>query len=55
MADMYKHETTLEAAFQTVSVKPDADEKDAIQLLKTIIEKQKLTQRIPSYIEELLK
>ena len=55
MADMYKHETSLEAAFQTVSVKPEADEKDTVQLLKTVIERQKLVQRIPKDIEELLK
>ena len=55
IADLYKHETSLEAAFQTISVKPDADEKDAIQLLKTFIEKQKLLQRMPKDIEELLK
>lgn len=55
IADLYKHETSLEAAFQTISVKPDADEKDTIQLLKTFLEKQKVMQRMPKDIEELLK
>jgi CRISPR-associated protein Cas1 len=54
VADLYKHETSLEAAFRTVSAKPDADEKDTIQLMKVIIERQKLLQRIPRDIEELL-
>ena len=55
IADMYKVETSLEAAFQTISIKPEADEKDVIHLLKTFIEKQKLLQRMPKEIEELLK
>jgi CRISPR-associated protein Cas1 len=55
IADMYKAETTLEAAFQTISIKPEADEKDVIQLLKTFIEGQKLLKRMPKEIEELLK
>ena len=54
MADLYKTETTLEAAFQTISVKPDADEKDVLTLLKPLIEKQKILQRLPKEIEELL-
>ena len=54
MADLYKTETTLEAAFQTISVKPEADEKDVLVLLKQHIEKQKILQRMPKEIEELL-
>jgi CRISP-associated protein Cas1 len=54
LADLYKAETTLEAAFQTIGVKPDADEKDVLVLLKQFIEKQKLLQRMPREIEELL-
>lgn len=54
MADMYKAETSLEAAFQAVSVNPEADEKAAVTLLKTLIERQKILQRMPKEIEELL-
>jgi CRISPR-associated protein Cas1 len=54
MADMYKAETSLEAAFRTVSVNPEADEKAAVTLLKTLIEQQKILQRMPKEIEELL-
>ncbi len=55
VADLYKHETSLEAAFQTISIKPEADGKEVIQLLKTLIEQQKILRRMPKEIEELLK
>lgn len=54
IADIYKPETTLEAAFQTVAVKPKADEKDVIANLKRIIEQEKLLYRIPRDVERLL-
>ncbi len=54
IADIYKPETTLEAAFETISIKPEADENDVITRLKFYIEDRKLLQRIPRDIEKLL-
>jgi len=54
VADIYKPETTLEAAFETVGLKPRADEKDVIARLKFHIEDRNLLQRIPRDIEKLL-
>lgn len=54
IADIYKPETTLEAAFQTMAVNPDADEKEAITRLKALIEGRKLLQRMPLDIQRLL-
>ncbi len=54
IADLYKPETTLEAAFQALSVNPEADEKDVLTLLKARIEERRILQRIPQDIEELL-
>ncbi len=54
IADIYKPETTLEAAFETIGINPKADEKDVIARLKFHIEERKLMQRIPSDIEKLL-
>lgn len=54
MADIYKPETTLPAAFQAVSLNAKATEKDVIALLKTKIEEQRLMRRIPEDIQELL-
>ena len=54
VADIYKPETTLEAAFQALSVDPDADEKKVLELLKIKIEKTKLLKRIPKDIFDLL-
>ena len=55
MADIYKPETTLEAAFQTVALSPDADEKEVIVRLKKLIEDRGLLRRIPLEIKRLLK
>ncbi|RLB95743.1 MAG: subtype I-E CRISPR-associated endonuclease Cas1 [Deltaproteobacteria bacterium] len=55
IADIYKPETTLEAAFHALSLNPEADEKDVLKLLKQRIEERRLLQRIPKDIEELLK
>jgi len=54
IADLYKTETTLQAAFHTLGAKPDADEKHVISLLKTRIEERKLLLRMPRDIERLL-
>ncbi len=54
VADIYKPETTLEAAFQTISINPDANEQDTLELLKIIIEQTHLMRRMPKDIPELL-
>jgi CRISP-associated protein Cas1 len=54
IADIYKPETTLEAAFRTVAVKPDASERDVITRLKTLIEERRILKRMPEDIERLL-
>jgi CRISP-associated protein Cas1 len=54
IADIYKPETTLEGAFQTVAVKPDAEASDVIALLKSLIESRHVIRRMPADIEKLL-
>lgn len=54
VADIYKHETTLVAAFQTLGADPGADEKAVLTALKFIIEERRLLSRIPNDIESLL-
>jgi CRISPR-associated protein Cas1 len=54
IADIYKPETTLEAAFQTLSVEPEADETVVVATLKRKIEETKLMRRMPHDIERLL-
>jgi len=54
VADMYKHETTLDAAFQAISLDENADAKQVLTLLKKKIEETRLVRRIPRDIEELL-
>ncbi len=54
IADMYKPETTLPAAFHAVSLDPDADEKQVLSLLKIKIEEVRLLRRMPRDISELL-
>ena len=54
IADMYKPETTLKAAFHAVSLDPQADEKQALSLLKLRIEEVRLLARLPRDIEALL-
>jgi CRISPR-associated protein Cas1 len=54
IADIYKPETTLEAAFQTISINPKADEKDTLTRLKQIIEQSRLVYRMPKDISRLL-
>ncbi len=54
VADIYKPETTLVAAFQTLGANPAADEKSVLTSLKFIIEERRLTSRIPKDVEWLL-
>jgi CRISPR-associated protein Cas1 len=54
IADIYKPETTLEAAFQSLAVKAEADEKDVITRLKSLIETQRIVQRLPADVKKLL-
>ncbi len=53
IADIYKPETTLPAAFETIGLKPDATEDDVITRLKFHIEDRRLLQRMPKDIENL--
>jgi CRISPR-associated protein Cas1 len=55
IADLYKPETSFDAAFQAVGINPQADGKDVLVLLKQSIEKSRLLQNLPRDIEELLK
>lgn len=54
LADIYKPETTLVAAFHTLSVNPEADGKDVLTRLKSILEEKRLLYRLPRDIEKLL-
>ncbi len=54
MADIYKPETTLPAAFETVSLNPKASEEDVIARLKRFVESTRLLKRMPKDIEQLL-
>lgn len=54
MADIYKPETTLVAAFETVGLNPDAAVDDVVARLKFHIEDRRVLQRIPVDIEKLL-
>ena len=53
IADIYKPESTLEAAFQTIGINPKATEKEVLIRLKQIIEQLKLLKRIPRDITRL--
>ena len=54
IADLYKTETTLPAAFQALSVNPEATEKEVLRLLKIRIERTRFLRRLPDEIKELL-
>lgn len=54
IADLYKHETTLVAAFQTLGANPEADEKAVLTALKIVLEEEKILRRMPLDIEKLL-
>ena len=53
VADVYKPDFTLEAAFQTIGINPKASEKDVLTRLKQIIEQKRLMKRIPTDIQQL--
>jgi len=55
VADIYKPETTLPAAFETIGLKPDATEDEVVTRLKFHIETQRILARMPTDIENLLK
>jgi len=54
IADIYKPETTLPAAFETIALNPQADEEAVIARLKVHIEDRHLLKRMPTDIEKLL-
>lgn len=54
IADIYKPQTSLTAAFETVGLKPQATEDDVVARLKFHIEDRRLLQRMPKDIEMLL-
>ena len=54
MADIYKPVTTLPAAFETLSLQPDAAEEDVIARLKFYIEREKILSRMPVDIGKLV-
>jgi CRISPR-associated protein Cas1 len=54
IADIYKPITTLPAAFETLSMKSDADEEDVITRLKFYIEREKILAQMPIDIEKLI-
>lgn len=55
IADIYKPISTLEAAFETLSINKNAKEEEVISLLKKKIEEEELIKKIPNDIEELMK
>ncbi len=54
VADVYKPISTLEAAFEALSINKKANEEDVISLLKKKIEEKELVKKIPKDIEELM-
>lgn len=54
IADLYKHETSFLAAFQTLGANPQADEKDVLTVLNSLLQQARLLARIPEDIKELL-
>lgn len=54
IADIYKPETTLPAAFETVAANPSAKEEDVVTRLKFYIEKAHLMKRMPIDIAKLM-
>jgi len=54
IADIYKPETTLPAAFESVAMNPNTTEEEVIVRLKGYIEKSKLLARMPRDIAKLL-
>lgn len=54
MADLYKAETTFEAAFRALAIDPAATEDDVIRRLKALIEEKRVVRRLPEDIDSLL-
>lgn len=54
IADLYKHETSFVAAFQTLGANPQADEKDVLTVLNSLCQQARILQRMPDDIKELL-
>ena len=55
VADLYKHCTSFPAAFQAMKQKPDDDGELVRQFLKEYIEAEKILQRIPRELEEMIR
>jgi CRISP-associated protein Cas1 len=55
VADLYKHLTSIPAAFMAVRMKSDLDGELVRKLLKQRVEEERLLQRIPKDIEALLR
>jgi hypothetical protein len=53
VADLYKHLTSIPAAFTAIRQKPDDDGELVRKLLKQRVEEEKLLQRIPKDLEAL--
>lgn len=53
IADLYKLETSWEAAFETVSLDPKADSKLVLKILKKKIESSRLLKRMPVELKKL--
>ena len=53
VADIYKHLTSLPAAFQAMRQKPDDEGELVRKLLKQRIEEERLLQRLPKDLESL--
>ena len=54
IADIYKPETTLPAAFETIALNPQADEDAVMARLKVYIEDRRVLKRMPTDSEKLL-
>jgi CRISPR-associated protein Cas1 len=54
LADLYKPETTLIAAFHSLALNPQADTADVLARLKLLIEETRLLQRLPKDLQTLL-
>jgi len=54
MADLYKSETTLEAAFQTLGANPAASQHEVLARLKGLFESTRVVQRLPRDVDMLL-
>ncbi len=55
IADLYKAECTLPAAFEAVALNPHASEDEAISRLKSHLEERRILSRMPIEIADLLK